>query len=60
MAESDPRVIRRLNAIIALLLVPYVVGGAVLLRDVFLPLLLVGAALFAGLFVLAVARTFGG
>ena len=59
MSDADPRVIRRLNVIIALLLIPYVVGAGVIAGDVLIPLLIAGV-LLGGLFLLAVFRTFGG
>lgn len=60
MSDADPRVIRRLNVIIALLLIPYVVGAGVIAGDVLIPLLIAGVLLLGGLFLLAVFRTFGG
>ena len=60
MSDADPRIVRRLNAIIVLLLVPYVAGAVVLVEDAFVALSIVGAIALGLLFVLAVFRTFGG
>lgn len=58
MSDADGKIIHRLNVIIVLLLVPYVIGAVLLLRDAFVPLLVVGFGLFLLLFALAMAWTF--
>lgn len=57
MSDTDPRVIRRLNAIIVLLVVPYVAGAVAYFGGVLVPLVAAGVAALVLLFLYATVRT---